>query len=209
MSIFLDVIYSDENTREISSVLELFPEFKQMNDRISKLEKGWSLPCKTRLRNYRVKSEPMESKVFSSGLECWLNCAETNGCTSASFRLEGGKCELSRVKYVSYEVLEKAVGWNVFTKHTTMVSLHDQNYSLNLAGAKAHCVSLGLSIATLDDLKAAYNSGYQQCSCGWAENGIAYIVMQEATVGCMSSVGVLECHWQSTWNVYCRPLKTD
>ncbi|KAL3861660.1 hypothetical protein ACJMK2_007711 [Sinanodonta woodiana] len=226
----LDVVYSDENTGEISSVLELFPEFKQMNNRISKLEtsvsalltevkqtndrnkrleKGWTLPYKTRLRNFRVTSEKTASTVVSSEMECWIKCAETNGCTSVSFQLAGGKCELSRVTYVSYEVLEKAVGWDVYTKHTPVVSLHDHKYTLNLASAKAHCVSLGLSIATLDDLKAAYNSGYQKCNCGWAANGVAYLVMQEAHNSCLSNVGVLECNWQSTWNVYCKPLKSD
>ncbi|KAK3583795.1 hypothetical protein CHS0354_022839 [Potamilus streckersoni] len=209
LPMFLVVVFSDENTPEISSVLELFPEFVEMKGRINKLEKAWSLPYKTRLRNYKMKSEYTESTVSSSGLECWIKCAETDGCTSTSFQSEGRKCELSRVSYINYEVLEKAVGWDVFTKHTPIVSLHDHGYSLDLAGAKAYCASLGLSIATVEDLTAAYNYGYQKCNCGWAANGAAYLVMQVADSNCLSSVGVLHCNWRSTWNVYCKPLKSD
>lgn len=206
LPIYLDVVYSDESTRDVSSVLELFPEFVEIKDEINKLKKGVTLGY-NRLKNYRVKGEYSEGTVLLSGQECWIKCTETDGCTSASFQTEGGKCELSRVTYINHEVLERAIGWDVFTKHTPVVSLHDTSYSLDFVRAKAYCVSLGLSIATFEDLKAAHKNGYQKCSCGWAENGHAYLVMQEVKDNCLGSVGVIGCTWQSTWNVYCKPLK--
>ncbi|KAL3853065.1 hypothetical protein ACJMK2_016645 [Sinanodonta woodiana] len=97
--------------------------------------------------------------------------------------------------------------WDVFCKYPTPVFLSkDQSgdYKMTLAQARKNCEGKGTSLATFEDLKTAYSLGYEACSCGWADNGLAYVVMQKPTQGCLTSIGVIKCSWQSTWNAFCK-----
>ncbi|KAL3853064.1 hypothetical protein ACJMK2_016644 [Sinanodonta woodiana] len=61
------------------------------------------------------------------------------------------------------------------------------------------------SLATFEDLAQAYGLGYETCSCGWTDNGFAYLVMQTPTQKYFTSVGAIKCSWQNTWNAFCKP----
>ncbi|KAK3584311.1 hypothetical protein CHS0354_027435 [Potamilus streckersoni] len=97
--------------------------------------------------------------------------------------------------------------WDVFCKYPIPVFLSKDpsgDYKMTLAQARQNCLDQGTSLATFEDLSKSYSLGYQVCSCGWADNGLAYVVMQKPTEGCLTSIGVIKCSWQNTWNAFCK-----
>ncbi|KAL3853068.1 hypothetical protein ACJMK2_016648 [Sinanodonta woodiana] len=100
----------------------------------------------------------------------------------------------------------------VFCKRQTPVYISNDSrgeYKMTLAEARQHCHGKGTSLATFEDLAQAYSLGYETCSCGWTDNGFAYLVMQTPTQKCLTSVGVIKCNWQNTWNAFCKDAIMD
>ncbi|KAL3853070.1 hypothetical protein ACJMK2_016650 [Sinanodonta woodiana] len=92
----------------------------------------------------------------------------------------------------------------VYCRRPTPVIYYSTNYNMDFNTATAFCQSKGTYIATVEDLETAYHHGYERCGCGWAANGISYIVMQEANTNCHSSIGISQCSWESNRGVFCR-----
>ncbi|KAK3584314.1 hypothetical protein CHS0354_027438 [Potamilus streckersoni] len=95
----------------------------------------------------------------------------------------------------------------VFCRRPTPVFLSKDprgDYKMTLDEAKQHCKGKGTRLATYEDLLHAYHLGYEICSCGLADNGLAYTITQTPNHACMTSVGVVKCSSPMSWNVFCR-----
>lgn len=96
-----------------------------------------------------------------------------------------------------------------FAAASQRVIYYSSPYNIDFYAAKTYCESRGTFIATLEDLKVAYQNGYQGYSCGWTANGISYRVTQDSGHGYYSSTGVSQCLLGSTHGVFCRRPITD
>ncbi|KAL3868208.1 hypothetical protein ACJMK2_041040 [Sinanodonta woodiana] len=214
----LEDILSDSSTREMDKIKEQLKRLDKqaidIKETVSKLSpEGVPIVRKHEgLEGFMVKSfneiTDIEKLETSSGEECWMKCTDTNACLSASFLAANGTCKLSRVSAFDIGAIEQASGWVVFAKHFSVsYASTDPKYGLDFSHANATCESMGASVATLEDLQSAFKEGYQRCGCGWTANGNAYLVSQQPMNACLSSVGIISCTWQSTWDVFCKIIK--
>ena len=85
-----------------------------------------------------------------------------------------------------------------------MVRDPDHHYSYTFQQGKAKCETLGMQMATLDQIRKAFDQGYGICSCGWLSDGTAWFPLQEKNFPCGGDpVGIHRCNWQNTFNVFC------
>ena len=76
-------------------------------------------------------------------------------------------------------------------------------YGFTFNTGKTFCQFMGGRMTNYTELQTIFNTGYSRCGCGWLDNGRAYAPMTSVIAGCFGAIGIHECTWQSTWDVYC------
>ncbi|XP_064635843.1 uncharacterized protein LOC135493022 [Lineus longissimus] len=118
-----------------------------------------------------------------TGSYCWLKSGE---CTTLTYTSTTNYHFFSKI---DIELVKSPDG------HYQITSLDDaEDYCSNYAP--------GWKVASYAEMMAAFDLGYEYCSCGWLSDGRAGYVMQEWRTGC-GARGYSFCGSRGRYNTYC------
>jgi len=123
------------------------------------------------------------------------------GSHSASVRTCGWRSSYDAYCYSDKDSYTKSSG----SARNGVFHLKKGRYTLTLDGAKIACKRVGATLASYDQLDAAWKRGMNQCNCGWTTDGKShYPIVTSLRSGCGgSNPGIRTCGWSNKWDAYC------
>ena len=120
----------------------------------------------------------------------------------------GDTCRLLfYLNFTLHHFLFAGFSYSAQTKGVFWLRSDKGRYTFAFKDAAGACKEIGASLATLEQLTAAYKAGMNECNCGWTTDGKAHYPIcekKDLKWACGGSVpGVRTCLWQNTWGIYC------